>query len=166
MFRYILLTYILIFSSACSTNNSSVNNTITDEEKVPGLFSKDSNKGISISDIINPNMSSSNNINVNGYLWRASLDVLSIAPLISTDALGGTIITDWYVNKNIKNKRIKISAYIRTSELRSDGIKVKVHVQELTNSIWSGTYTDSDLAKKIENNILYEARNLRIKSNK
>ena len=166
MFRYILLTYILIFSSACSTNNSSVNNTITDEEKVPGLFSKDSNKGISISDIINPNMSSSNNINVNGYLWRASLDVLSIAPLISTDALGGTIITDWYVNKNIKNKRIKISAYIRTSELRSDGIKVKVHVQELTNNIWSGTYTDSDLAKKIENNILYEARNLRIKSNK
>ena len=166
MFRYILLAYILIFSSACSTNNSSVNNTITDEEKVPGLFSKDSNKGISISDIINPNMSSSNNINVNGYLWRASLDVLSIAPLISTDALGGTIITDWYVNKNIKNKRIKISAYIRTSELRSDGIQVKVHVQELTNNIWSGTYTDSDLAKKIENNILYEARNLRIKSNK
>ena len=105
-------------------------------------------------------------INVNGYLWRASLDVLSIAPLISTDALGGTIITDWYANKNIKDKRIKITAYIKTSELRSDGIKVKVHVQKLINNIWSDTVTDNNLASKIENNILNEARNLRINANK
>ena len=166
MFRYILLVYILIFSSACSTNNSNVKNSITDKKKVPGLFSKDSDKGVSLSDILKPKMPSSNSINVNGYLWRASLDVLSIAPLISTDALGGTIITDWYVNKNIKNKRIKISAFISTSELRSDGIEVKVHVQELINNVWSGTYIDNELATKIENNILYEARNLRIKSNK
>ena len=91
MFRYILLVYLLIFSSACSTNNSNVKNSRTDGNKVPGLFSKDSDKGISLSNILNPKMSSSNSINVNGYLWRASLDVLSIAPLISTDALGGTI---------------------------------------------------------------------------
>ena len=166
MFRYIFLVYMLIFSSACSTNNSNVKNSITDEKKVPGLFSKDSDKGISLSDVLNPKVPSSNNINVNGYLWRASLDVLSIAPLISTDALGGTIITDWYVNKNIKNKRIKISAFISTSELRSDGVKVKVHVQELINNVWSGTSIDNELATKIENNILYEARNLRIRSNK
>ena len=105
-------------------------------------------------------------INVNGYLWRASLDVLSIAPLISTDAFGGTIITDWYINKNIKNKRLKITAYIRTSELRSDGIKVKVHVQKLINNVWSDTATDNDLAIKIENSILNEARNLRLNANK
>ncbi len=60
-----------------------------------------------------PNQTHGNNINVNGYLWRASLNVLSIAPLISTDALGGTIITDWYTKKNIKNKRIKITAHIK-----------------------------------------------------
>ena len=166
MFRYILLVYILVFSSACSTNNSNIKNSITDEKKAPGLFSKDSDKGVSLSDIFNPKMPSSNSINVNGYLWRASLDVLSIAPLISTDALGGTIITDWYVNKNIKNKRIKISAFISTSELRSDGIEIKVHVQELINNVWSGTYIDNELATKIENSILYEARNLRIRSNK
>ena len=99
-------------------------------------------------------------------MWRASLDVLSIAPLISTDALGGIIITDWYTNKNIKDKRIKITAHIRTSELRSDGIKVKVHVQKLINNIWSDTVTDNNLASKIENNILNEARNLRVNANK
>ena len=57
-------------------------------------------------------------------------------------------------NKNIKDKRIKITAHIRTSELRSDGIKVKVHVQKLINNVWSDTYTDSALASKIENTIL------------
>ena len=118
-------------------------------KKTPGLFSKDLEKGVSLSDIFNPKESIGNGINVNGYLWRASLNILSIAPLISTDALGGTIITDWFVKKNIKNKRIKITAYVKTSELRSDGIEVKVHVQNLINNVWSDTITDNNLASKI-----------------
>ena len=85
-------------------------------------------------------------------------------PLISTDALGGTIITDWYVNKNIKNQRIKITAFIKTSELRSDGISVKVHLQNLNDGIWSDIVTNKDLEIQIENQILNEARNLRISS--
>ena len=139
---------------------------MTSDKSTPGLFSKDSEKGISLSDILNRKDTSGDNINVNGYLWRASLNILSIAPLISTDALGGTIITDWYIRKNIKDKRIKITAYIKTSELRSDGIEVKVHIQTLINNVWSDTITDNDLAFKIENNILNEARNLRVNANK
>ena len=61
-------------------------------------------------------------------------------------------------------RRIKITAFISTSELRSEGIKVKVHVQKLKNNIWSDTYLDKELANQIENNILNEARNLRINS--
>ena len=159
-----LKNFILLFSFiallSCSNNTSEVRNPVTGEVKKPGIFSKDAEKGISLSDLLNP-QSSESNVNVNGYLWRASLDVLSIAPLISTDALGGTIITDWYTNKNIKNKRIKIMAYIKTSELRSDGISVIVHVQKLENNVWSNTYTDTKLSSQIENNILNEARNYR-----
>ena len=166
MFRNILLAYILILSSACSTNNSIVQDTMSGEKKTPGLFSKDAEKGISLSDILNQKDSSGNNVNVNGYLWRASLNILSIAPLISTDALGGVIITDWFVKENIIDKRIKITAYIKTSELRSDGIKVKVHVQKLVNNVWSDTVIDNSLASKIENSILNEARNLRINTYK
>ena len=162
MIKKNLLIYISIFLSACSSNFESVKN---NDKPEPGLFSKDASVGINITDLLGPK-SDISNVNINGYLWRASLDVLSIAPLISTDAFGGTIITDWYTNKNIKNKRIKITAQIRTSELRSDGIKVKVHVQKLINNIWSETVTDNDLASKIENNILNEARNLRVNANK
>ena len=159
MIKNFLLVFTIIFLSACSSNNKNT------KKPEPGLFSKDASVGINITDLLGPK-SDETSININGYLWRASLDVLSIAPLISTDALGGIIITDWYTNENIKNKRIKITAHIRTSELRSDGIKVKIHVQKLINNVWSNTVTDENLASKIENNILNEARNLRVNTNK
>ena len=163
MIKNLILLFNFIILLSCSNNNSVVSNPVTGEKKTPGIFSKDSTKGVSLSDLLNP-QSSENSVNVNGYLWRASLNILSIAPLISTDALGGTIISDWYINKNIKNKRIKIMAYIKTSELRSDGISVKVHVQNLKNGFWNETYTDEGLASQIENNILNKARNYRINS--
>ena len=100
MIKKILLIYISIFFLACSNNIDTVKNTNKPE---PGLFSKDSSVGINITDLLGPR-SDTSSININGYLWRASLNVLSIAPLISTDALGGIIITDWYTNKNINDK--------------------------------------------------------------
>ena len=163
MFKKIISITILLIVTSCSSNNQTATNPITGKKANPGIFSKDAEKGISLSDLLNP-QSSETSVNVNGYLWRASLNILSIAPLISTDALGGTIITDWYTYKNIKNKRIKIMAYIKTSELRSDGISVKVHVQKLVNGFWTETVTDKKLASQIENNILSEARNYRINS--
>ena len=163
MIKNITLIILISIISSCSSNEN-ISNPVSGKKSKPGLFSKDAEKGISISDILNRESNEGISVNVNGYLWRASLDVLSIAPLISTDALGGTIITDWYVNKNIKNKRIKIMAYIKTSELRSDGVSVKVHVQKLESGVWTDTYTDKKLASQIENNILNEARNYRINS--
>jgi hypothetical protein len=161
----IILTLSLVFLLVnCSSNNQVVENPITGEKGNPGLFSKDSKKGINLSEILSPNNNDGGNINVNAFLWRASLNILSIAPLISTDALGGTIITDWYSNTNIKNKRIKITAFILTSELRSDGIKVKVHIQKRNNKLWSEIVNDTVLANKIEENILNEARLIRINS--
>ena len=161
MVKNLFITILIFIISSCS-NNKIVSNPITNESANPGLFSKDSEKGISLTDIVSPKLNSGSNTSVNGFLWRASLNVLSVVPLISTDAFGGTIITDWYVKKNIKDKRIKITAYIKTSELKSNGIEVKVHVQKLINNVWSDTITDNNLASRIENNILNEARNLRI----
>ena len=163
MIKNIILIMMILIISSCSSNEI-ISNPVTKKKSKPGLFSKNAEKGISLSDILNPKDKDGISVNVNGYLWRASLDVLSVAPLISTDALGGTIITDWYVNKNIKDKRIKITAYIKTSELRSDGVSVKVHVQKLESGVWTNTYTDNKLASQIENNILNEARNYRINS--
>ena len=169
MKHVIRLFLILLVISSCSSNNSNPKNPITGEKPTPGLFSKDSKKGISLNEINEIfDFKSKNGIstNVNAFLWRASLNILSFAPLISTDAVGGTIITDWYVNTKIKNERLKVTAFIKTAELKSNGIAVKVHVQKFKDGSWSETFTDKDLESKIENNILNEARNLRINSYK
>ena len=157
----ILLSTLMILS--CS-NNQTVPNPITGKKIEPGIFSKDAEKGISISDLLNPKDKGGMSANVNGFLWRASLDVLSIAPLISTDALGGTIITDWFIHKNIKNQRVKITAFIKTSELRSDGIEVKAHIQKKEDGVWSDIITNNKLRTQIEDQILNKARILRINS--
>ena len=156
-----ILFIFLLITSACSSNRANVVNPITGERSNPGLFSKDASKGISLDEILNPQIKDNVGANINGYLWRASLNILSTAPLISTDALGGVIITDWYVDKNIKNQRLKITAFIKTAELKSNGIGVKVHIQSFKDGFWSETYTNKDLETKIEDNILNEARNLR-----
>ena len=160
------MSFVIVIAS-CS-NNSVVTNPVSGEKPTPGLFSKDASKGISLDSILNPQSSESSvgGANVNAYLWRASLNILSFTPLISTDALGGTIISDWYINKKNKNQRMKITAFIKTAELKSNGIGVKVHIQSFKDGYWSETYTNKDLETKIENNILNEARNLRINSKK
>ena len=163
MFKSIIIIMLVSIISSCS-NNKIVTNPVTGEKPNPGLFSKDASKGISLDTVLNPQNNDGISANVNGYLWRASLDVLSIAPLVSTDALGGTIITDWYINKNIVKQRIKITAFIKTSELRSDGIEIKVHLQEKKNDSWFDTVRNINLERQIENQILNEARNLRINS--
>ncbi|MDA9806132.1 DUF3576 domain-containing protein [Alphaproteobacteria bacterium] len=159
----ILLIITILMVSSCSSNNI-VTNPVTKEKPKPGLFSKDAEKGISLNELLSPKENQGISANVNGFLWRASLDVLSIAPLISTDALGGTIITDWYIHKNIRNQRIKITAFIKTSELRSDGIEVKVHIQKKEDGVWSDIMTNNKLRTQIEDQILNEARILRINS--
>ena len=164
--KLFLMSFVIVIAS-CS-NNSVVTNSVSGEKLKPGLFSKDASKGISLDSILNPQSyeSSAGGGNVNAYLWRASLNILSFTPLISTDALGGTIISDWYINKKNKNQRMKITAFIKTAELKSNGIGVKVHIQSFKDGYWSETYTNKDLETKIENNILNEARNLRINSKK
>ena len=165
MIKNVILITLFFIISSCS-NYKFASSPIQEEKPIRGLFSKDSKKGVSLGDLFNPQDRDNMGVNINGYLWRASLNVLSVAPLISTDALGGIIITDWYVNKNSKNQRLKMTAFIKTPELRSEGIGVKVHIQNFKDGSWSETFTNKELETKIENNILNEARNLRLKSKK
>ena len=162
MIKNILLIIILLMISSCSNYKSLFSNKINGETQKPILVLEDTSKDILLSKVIN----SQNLDNVNGFLWRATLNILSIAPLISTDALSGTIITDWYANKNIQNRRLKITANIRTNELKSEGVNIKVEIQNFINNSWSQPFTNKTLATQIEDNILNEARNLKLKLDK
>lgn len=164
MIKNILLITILLMISSCSNYKSVFSNKVNGETQKPILVLEDTSKDVLLSKIINPQ--NLDNVNVNGYLWRATLNILSFVPLISTDALSGTIITDWYANKNIQNQRLKITAYINTNELKSESIKIKVEIQSFKNNIWSQPLTSKSLATQIEDSILNEARNLKLNLDK
>ena len=149
LINFLLLTTILF---SCSSNNE-----VVTKKPEPGLFSKDASKGISITDILNRD-SQSEKFYVNSFLWRASLDVLSFAPFQSTDAFGGIIVTEWF-KKN--NQQIKLTALIKSRDLRSEGINIKAYIKNNKNEISE----DVALSRKIEDLILSKARKLRLESN-
>ena len=164
MIKNILLITILLMISSCSNYKSVFSNKVNGEIQKPILVLEETSKDVLLSKIINPQ--NLDGVNVNGYLWRATLNILSVAPLISTDALSGTIITDWYANKNIQNQRLKITVYINSNELKSESIKIKVEIQSFKNNTWSQPLTNKSLATQIENSILNEARNLKLNLDK
>ena len=164
MIKNILLITILLMISSCSNYKSVFSSKVNDKTQKPILVLEDTSKDVLLSKIINPQ--NLDNVNVNGYLWRATLNILSFVPLISTDALSGTIITDWYANKNIQNQRLKIKVYINSNELKSESIKIKVEIQSFKNNIWSQPLTSNSLATQIEDSILNEARNLKLNLDK
>ena len=149
--NYIILLITIFSLSSCTSNNETV-----EQKPQPGLFSKDSSKGISITDFINKD-SQSEKFYVNSYLWRASLDVLSFAPFQSTDAFGGIIATEGF-KKN--DQEIKLTALIKSRDLRSEGINIKAYLKNKKNEISE----DRELSRKIEDLILTKARALRLQN--
>jgi hypothetical protein len=104
-------------------------------------------------------------VSVNTYLWQASLEAIKFMPLVSTDANGGVIVTDWYSESQKPNERIKVTIYIRGLELRVEAIQAVVQKQTLRGTQWLNVdEADSLTASNLENIILTKARNLRLQS--
>ena len=102
-------------------------------------------------------------IGVNSYLWRATLDTLAFMPLASADPFGGVVMTDWYVNPEKTDERLKATVYILDTRLRADGLNVTIFKQTKDAA---GAWVDAPVANQtdvdIENSILTRARQLRL----
>lgn len=98
---------------------------------------------------------------VNAYLWRASVDTLSFMPLLSADAVGGTLVTDWYQPVPANKERFQIICAILDRRLRSDSISVVVHRQVQENGQWVDAPVTANTASDITSKIQVRARELR-----
>ena len=104
-------------------------------------------------------------IGVNAFLWRATLDTISFMPLLSADPFGGVIITDWYAPPGTPDERFKMTVYILTRTLRSDGVQVTVFRQERgADGVWEDRATNPGTAISLEDKILDRARQIRTAS--
>jgi len=100
-------------------------------------------------------------IGVNSYLWRAAIDTLSFAPLISADSSGGVIVTDWYSRPNNPGERVKLTVSILDQELRADALRVAASRQVNQNGAWVAAPVTAATVQKLEDIILTRARDLR-----
>jgi hypothetical protein len=100
-------------------------------------------------------------IQVNAYLWRATLDTLSFMPLASADPFGGVIITDWYSPPATPNERFKANAYILSQQMTANSIQVTLFHQVLQNGQWVDAAVDPGTESGLEDRILSRAADLR-----
>ena len=101
-------------------------------------------------------------IGINALLWRASLDTVSFMPLASADPFGGVILTDWYSNPGTPKERFKLTIYILDKRLRADALRVSFFRQVKKGNRWVDATVGKDSARRIEDQILTRARQLRI----
>jgi hypothetical protein len=101
---------------------------------------------------------------VNAYLWRGSLETLRFMPLTSEDPYTGVIITDWWTPASSPNERFKATAYVRSRQLRADGIQVSLFRQVQQNGQWVDAPVDPSKLTELENMVLAKARELRAQS--
>ncbi len=100
-------------------------------------------------------------IQVNAYVWRATLDTLSFMPLVSADPFGGVIITDWYSPPATPNERFKANAYILSREMSANAIQVSLFHQVKENGQWQDAGIDPATVSGLEDRILARAADLK-----
>jgi alpha-beta hydrolase superfamily lysophospholipase len=100
-------------------------------------------------------------IGVNTYLWRAAIDTLSFAPLVTADSSGGVIVTDWYANPQTPGERVKLTVSILDQDLRADALRVAASRQVNQGGSWVDAPVTAATVQKLEDIILTRARDIR-----
>ena len=110
-------------------------------------------------------LESAETLTINGYLWQAALDTLAFMTIDSTDASGGVILTDWYINPQAQGERTRIKVTVRDSHLRSDALAVTITRQARNqNNDWVNMPVQQTTVAAIEDAILIQARQIRIRT--
>ena len=106
-------------------------------------------RGVTLGKVFGPG-STNYEFSTSNPMWRAAFDVIDFMPLVTVDYSGGTIITDWYTDKNAPNESLKFTIRFLSSEIRADSVKVIIHrrvCQQKTNCVVN------KISSKLENEI-------------
>ena len=125
LLQYLALLCVIFFLTNCSNVSTKSERLDKDIVNYPdprerAVRKKIGNQGSFLQDIFkssNKRNINSISLNINPFIWQASLDILSSTmPLASVDSNSGIIITDWYNLKGKENERIKISILVSTQD--------------------------------------------------
>jgi hypothetical protein len=155
----LLILCTLIFLASCS----SIKPGTPEKDEGPVSILTGKTGGIKLSDLGGSKNTNSGDMPVNAILWRASLEIVSLIPIVEVDTFAGTIVSDWHSLPESPNERLKITIFVLDRELRSDAIKAVVYIQKRSreDAQWGNTLRDETFARKIEGLILNRAREIR-----
>ena len=167
--RIITLISLLIYLSNCSKVDPTTGEVIRIEPNPDKKAREFADKGGGIFGDINNRKSGSTAVDFasSNVMWRATLKTLEFLPLSNTDYSGGIIIYDWYSEASNSNEQIKVTVKFLSDELRSDSVEISSHKKICDQSQKCFTKkTDDKFSASIKENIILEARKLRIAEEK
>ena len=150
---------VTLFLASCSN----IQSTPVEPEEEPVSFLTGKPGGIKLGDLGGSTGGNGDSMPVNAILWRAALEIISLIPIADVDTFGGTIVSDWYSLPDQPNERIKITIFVSGRELRSDAVRITVHVQSRdgVDGAWGGSIRDDAFATRLEDLVLNRAREIR-----
>lgn len=126
------------------------------ENQNPGTAGFTGAGGSTIWDIFGPN-TTDQTVNVNRYLWAASLDVLSFLPITSVDPFTGVIITD-YGTPPGGGRSYRATVHIKDPALDARSLKLALQTR--------GGPVSAATTRAVEDAILSRARQLRVQDSR
>ncbi|TCP61614.1 uncharacterized protein DUF3576 [Rhodovulum bhavnagarense] len=105
------------------------------------------------SDRDNPNIT----VEVNKYIWQASLEVLNFLPIRSVDPFSGVIVTDFGTPPG-GGQAYRATVYVQDPALEARSLKLSLNTR--------GGPVDAETTRAVEDAILTRARQLRIRDSK
>lgn len=111
----------------------------------------------SVFDMFESNSDPNTTVEVNKYIWQASLDILNFLPVESVDPFSGVIVTG-YGTPPGGGRAYRATIYVTDPAL--DARSLKVALQSRNGAV------DADTVRAVEDAILTRARELRIRDSK
>ncbi|MCH9844892.1 MAG: DUF3576 domain-containing protein [Alphaproteobacteria bacterium] len=162
----------LLLLTACNVRQTTFEETLTKEQREKygygnenrfgnegrGLFAPDKDKSGRDSTNL---FAGAGTVQVNRYLWTASLDVIAFMPLIQADAVGGVILTEWHALPEQPNQRYKANITMSGTVLRADALNVILFKQVRNGSQWQSAPVSDETLQQFKDSILTRARELR-----
>jgi hypothetical protein len=150
--RFLLIgTAVLTFAS-CGRLGDSIGR--GGAEEAEAAFGDNRRSGSTIWDLFENNDDPNTTVEVNKYIWNASLDVLNFLPIQSVDPFTGVIVTG-YGRPPGGGRAYRATVYVQDPALDARSLKVALESQ-------GGGAVSPDTVRAIEDAILTRARQLRI----
>jgi hypothetical protein len=100
------------------------------------------------------------NSKINKFLWQGALDTLSFMQIRYASPEQGRIVTDWYVDPDTPDIKVRVFVRILSKTLRADAVKIKVDRQKLKLNTWIDYNLSKEDCTKLEIMIVERARKL------